>query len=96
MLNFMALYWPIGWKKDTIKFGRPVCNPWGQSSSIFLNPEVNVLAFISNLRSICNPKMLKVGPRFFGPTPSVKWALMYDQAPIISDLFQQNLFIYGP
>jgi hypothetical protein len=23
MLNFMALHWPQGWKKDTIKFGRP-------------------------------------------------------------------------
>ncbi len=46
--NFMALYWPKGWKKDTIQFGKP----------------------------ICNPKMLKVGPKYFGPrTPSVKRAL---------------------
>jgi len=22
----MALYWPQGRKKDTIKFGRPICN----------------------------------------------------------------------
>jgi len=27
MLNFMALYWPQGWRKDTNKFGRPICNP---------------------------------------------------------------------
>jgi hypothetical protein len=26
---YMALYWPQGWKKDTIEFGRPICNPWG-------------------------------------------------------------------
>jgi hypothetical protein len=26
MPNFIALYWPQGWKKDTIKFGKPVCN----------------------------------------------------------------------
>jgi hypothetical protein len=27
----------------------------------------NVPSLISNLGSICNPKMLKVGPKFFGP-----------------------------
>jgi hypothetical protein len=33
--------------------------------------------FICNLGSICNPKMLKVGPKFFWVlTPSVKWALV--------------------
>jgi hypothetical protein len=43
----MALYLPQGSKKDTIKFGRP----------------------------ICNPKMLKVDPKFFlALTPSVKGA----------------------
>jgi hypothetical protein len=26
MPNFIALYWPQGWKKDTIKFGKPICN----------------------------------------------------------------------
>jgi hypothetical protein len=28
---------PQGWKKDTIKskFGRPICNPWGQGYSIY-------------------------------------------------------------
>jgi len=30
-----ALYWPQGWKKDTIEFGRPICNPWGQCSNIY-------------------------------------------------------------
>jgi hypothetical protein len=35
----------------------------------------NVPAFISNLGPICNPKMLKVGPKFFWAlTPSVKQA----------------------
>jgi hypothetical protein len=34
MLNFMAFYWPQGWKKDTIIIVRPICNPWGQCSSI--------------------------------------------------------------
>ncbi len=43
-----------------------------------LGPEVNVLAFISNLGPICNPKMLKVGPKFFWAlTPSVKRALKH-------------------
>jgi hypothetical protein len=60
----MALYWL---KKDTIKFGRSICNPWGQCSSIYYYPDINVLAFISNLGPICNPKMLKVDPKFFGP-----------------------------
>jgi hypothetical protein len=50
MLNFKALYWPQGWRKDTIKFGR----------------------------TICNPKMLKVGPKFFWAlTPRVKRALVF-------------------
>ncbi len=31
----MALYWPQGWKKDTIIFGKPICNPWGQCSRIY-------------------------------------------------------------
>ncbi len=28
---------PQGWKKkkDTIKFGRPICNPWDQCCSIY-------------------------------------------------------------
>jgi hypothetical protein len=29
------LYWPKGWKKDTIEFGKPICNPWGQCFSIY-------------------------------------------------------------
>jgi hypothetical protein len=33
------LLWPcIGpkaEKKDTVKFGKPICNPWGQCSSIY-------------------------------------------------------------
>jgi hypothetical protein len=40
-----ALYWPQGWKKDTIKFGRPICNPRGQCSIIYWYPDVNVLAY---------------------------------------------------
>jgi len=66
----MALYWPQGWKKDTMEFGRPICsNPWVQCSSIY----------ISNNK----PKMLKVGPKrqaFCALTPSVKWALQYKQS----------------
>jgi len=33
----------------------------------FATPGVNVLALISNLGPIPNPKMLKVGPKFFWP-----------------------------
>jgi hypothetical protein len=29
------LYWPQGWEKDTIKFGKPICDPWAQCSSIY-------------------------------------------------------------
>jgi hypothetical protein len=29
------LFWPQGWKNDTIKFGRPICNSLGQCSSIY-------------------------------------------------------------
>jgi hypothetical protein len=67
MLNFMAMYSPQGWKKDTIEFGRLICNPWGQCFSIYLYPEVNVPAFISYLGPNNKPKMLKVGPKFFWP-----------------------------
>jgi len=28
--TLMALYWPNGGKRDTIEFGKPICNPWGQ------------------------------------------------------------------
>ncbi len=34
-LVFTALFWPQGWKNDTIKFGRPICNSLGQCSSIY-------------------------------------------------------------
>jgi hypothetical protein len=68
MLNFMAVDWPQqGLKKDTIQFGKPICNPWSQCSSIYLIPDVNVLAFISNLGPNNKPKMLKVGPKFVPP-----------------------------
>jgi hypothetical protein len=38
MLNFMALYyWPpkAERRRNTIEFGNPICNPWGQCSSIY-------------------------------------------------------------
>jgi hypothetical protein len=51
----MGLYWPQVWKKDTIKFGRPICNPWGQTTSqkcsklapSFLGPDSQCEAGIS-------------------------------------------------
>jgi len=59
---------PKAQKVDTIKFGRPICNPWDQYSSIYQYSDVNILTFISNLGPIGNIKMLKVGPKFFlGP-----------------------------
>jgi hypothetical protein len=65
MLNFMGLYWHQGSKKDTSNLG-------GQ----FATPGANVPAFISILGPICNPKMLKVGPKFIlALTPSVNGAL---------------------
>ncbi len=30
-----CVFGPKGWKKDTIEFGKPICNPWGQCSSIY-------------------------------------------------------------
>jgi hypothetical protein len=59
------LYWPQGWKKDTIKFGKPICKH-GASVSAFINiPTSKVLASISNLGPNNKPQMLKVGPKFF-------------------------------
>jgi len=63
----MAMYWPQGWEKDTIEFGRLICNPSGQCFSIHKYPELNVVAFISNLGPNNKQKMLKVGPKFFWP-----------------------------
>ncbi len=28
----MALYWPQAGKKDTMEFGKPICNPWGPNN----------------------------------------------------------------
>jgi hypothetical protein len=39
--TFMALYWPPRLekkkkkKKDTIEFGNPICNSWGQCSNFY-------------------------------------------------------------
>jgi hypothetical protein len=41
MLNFMAVYWPQGWTRDTVDFGKPIWNPWGQYSSISWYPFVS-------------------------------------------------------
>jgi len=60
----MALYWPQGWKKDTIKFGRPICDLCGQCFNIYKFPDIKFLAFISNLGPNNKPKMLKIGPKF--------------------------------
>jgi len=27
LINFVALYWPQAWKKNTIQFGKPICKP---------------------------------------------------------------------
>jgi hypothetical protein len=61
----MGLYRPQGWKKKRIplNLGSQFGNPWGQCSIIYQYPEVNILAFISNLRPNNQPKMLKIGPR---------------------------------
>jgi hypothetical protein len=40
----------------------------------FATPGVNVLAFISNLGPIHNPKMFIVGPKFFWPCLSGPYA----------------------
>jgi hypothetical protein len=55
MLNFMALEWPKGDKRIPSNLG-----------GLFSTLGANVLAFISNLGPICNPKVLKFGPKFFG------------------------------
>jgi len=61
----MAFYWPLRLEK------RIPSNLGGQFATL----GANVLAFISSLGPICNPKMLKVGPKFFWAlTPSVKRA----------------------
>jgi hypothetical protein len=59
MLNFMALYWPQGLRKeDTIQFGKPICKPWAQCSSIYWPCPDIVFRFIveySSLRDFCRP-----------------------------------------
>jgi len=50
-------------KKETMEFGKQICNPWAQCSCINEYPNSNVLAFISNLGPNKKPKMLKVGPK---------------------------------
>ncbi len=62
MLNFMAMYWPQGWKKDTIKFGRPICNLWGP---MFQHLLVTWGQFATQ-------KCSKLGPSFFGPDSECK------------------------
>jgi hypothetical protein len=50
------------------KAGKRIPSNLGGQNLQPLGPDVNVVAFISNLGPICNPKMLKVGPKFFwGP-----------------------------
>jgi len=56
MLNFMALIGPKAEKRIPTNLG-------GQFATV----GANVPAFISNLGPICNPKMLKVGPKIFWP-----------------------------
>jgi hypothetical protein len=65
----MALYGPQGWEKKRIplNLGSQFGNPWGQCSIISQYPEVNVLAFISNLRPNNKQKMRKFGPKIFWP-----------------------------
>jgi hypothetical protein len=75
MLNFYGLViGPKAEKKDTIQFGRPICNPWGANVQAFIN--INVLAFISNLGAKQQAqKCSKLVPSFFWAlTPSVKRA----------------------
>jgi hypothetical protein len=50
-----------------LKTGYLQPSPWGQCSSIYQYPDVNVLAFISNFGPIKKPKMLKLGPESFQP-----------------------------
>jgi hypothetical protein len=54
-------------KKNTIEFGKPICNPWSQCFIIYEYPIVNALAFISKSRPNNKPEMLKVDPKVFHP-----------------------------
>jgi hypothetical protein len=73
MLNIMALFRPQGWKKDIIKFGRPI-----------YTLEANVPAF-NNIQCLsillvtwgqfATQKCSKLAPSFLALTPSVKRAL---------------------
>ncbi len=64
----MAFYWPQGWRKGYHEILGGQFATLGANVPAFLNiMTINVLAFISNLGPICNPKMLKVGPKIFWP-----------------------------
>jgi hypothetical protein len=52
-------------KKDTIKFGRPICNPWDQYTSIYSYPDVNVLTFIIKLGDNLQHKNAQSWPNVF-------------------------------
>ncbi len=66
MLNFIGLYPPQGWKRIPSNLGGQFAILGGKCCSIRY-PDINVLAFISNLRPNNKPKMLKVGPKFSLP-----------------------------
>jgi hypothetical protein len=55
-------------RRIPIEFGKPICNPWSQCSSIYYYPNINVVAFISNLGPHNKPKMLKVLAQVFYPS----------------------------
>jgi hypothetical protein len=38
-------------KKNTIEFGKPICNPWDQCFSMYQYRIINVLAFISEVEA---------------------------------------------
>jgi len=51
----MALKWPHANKRIPSNLG-----------GLFATLGANVLTFINNLGPICNPKVFKFGPKFFG------------------------------
>jgi hypothetical protein len=74
MLNIIGLLLaPMEKKKDTIKFGRPICNPWGH----FVTPKCSKLApknpqyikVISQVTLSFSPPILSA----FIPYPLFQW-----------------------
>ncbi len=58
MLQFMAINYPQGKKNHTNDFGKPICNPWGHCSTIYV--DIHVQASITKWAPHNHPRCPKI------------------------------------